>query len=201
MPKGNAENTRIGPGDHDQPGSSTADLRNRFLFAIRHDAPYVMEALQKLDGSEPALLAWATEWHLQDTWVMDVARRTLQDWRDHPAIAESMQWASAVQSGEWEPEPPAIAWQPTLESAVEFLHRAEHVYVPAVRRWANTIGLVGAPQKPKLTRDLSALVQYHVKGDDLDAVADDLFGGDDKEDAARKAITHLANQLGLALRQ
>ena len=44
-------------------------------------------------------------------------------------------------------------------------------------------------------------MQYHVKGDDLDAVADDLFGGEDKEEAARKAITHLAAQIGLTLRQ
>ena len=160
-----------------------------------------MEALRKLDGSEPALLAWAAEWHLQDEWILDVARRTLHGWHAHPAIAKGLHWTSAIQTGELVPEPSAIRWEPTLESAAEFLSRVQNEYVPNVRRWANAMGLVGTPQKPKLTRDLSALVQYHVKGDDLDAVADEFFGGDDKEDAARKAITTLANLMGLTLRK
>ncbi len=52
-----------------------------------------------------------------------------------------------------------------------------------------------------LTRDLAALVQYHVKGDDLDAVADEFFGGADKEDTARKALTSLSKLIGLTLRK
>jgi len=201
MPKGRTDDAKTGPGEYEHLGSSEGEVRTRFLIQIRLDAPYVLEALRALDGSEPTLLAWAADWHLQDEWILDVARRTLHDWRAHPATAEGLHWASAIQTGEWVPEPPAIRWEPTLESAAAFLSRVQHEYVPNVRRWANTMGLVGTPQKPKLTRDLGALVQYHVKGDDLDAVADEFFGGDDKEDTARKALTSLADLIGLTLRK
>ena len=70
-----------------------------------------------------------------------------------------------------------------------------------VRGWALALGLVKPPQKPMLTRDLGALVQYQVKGDDLDAVADEFFGGADKEDIARKALKSLAKLIGLTLRK
>jgi hypothetical protein len=201
MPKGRAEHAKIGPEDYEHAGSSVGDLRGRFLFFIRRDTPQVMEALLALDGSDPGLLAWAKDWHLQDEWITNVARRTLDDWRTHPALATELHWASAIQPVERIPEPPAIRWVPTLESAAQFLYRARHEYVPDVRRWANTVGLVGTPQKPKIDRDLGALVQYHVKGDDLDAVADEFFGGADKEDIARKAITSLSNLIGLTLRK
>jgi hypothetical protein len=201
MPKGHTDDAKIGPGEYEHAGSSVGDLRDRFLFIVRRDTPQVMEALRKLDGSESALLAWAADWHLQDAWIMDVARRTLLDWRAHPAIAKGLHWARANQAGELVPEPPAVRWEPTLESAAEFLSRVQNEYVPNVRRWATAMGLVGTPQKPKLTRDLSALVQYHVKGDDLDAVADEFFGDDGNEDTARKAITNLAKLMGLTLRK
>lgn len=200
MPKGREHVIKIGPGECEHPAASVGEIRTRFLIQIRLDAPYVLEGLRTLDGSEPALRGWAADWHLQEEWIIDVARRTLHDWRTRPAIAEGLHWASAVQTGEWVPEPPAVRWEPTLESAAAFLSRVQHEYVPNVRRWANTMGLVGTPQKPKLTRDLSALVQYHVKGDDLDAVADEFFGGDEKEETARKALAHLARLIGLTLR-
>jgi hypothetical protein len=55
--------------------------------------------------------------------------------------------------------------------------------------------------KPKLARDIEALVQYHVKGDDLDAVADEHFNGSENEDTARKALTALAKLIGLSIRR
>lgn len=51
------------------------------------------------------------------------------------------------------------------------------------------------------TRDLAALVQYHVKGDDLAAVADEFWGSDADADTARKALTSLAKLIGLTLRK
>lgn len=202
MPKGYTEDARIGPGEYQYVGSSTGALRDRFLFVVRRDTPQVMEALRALDGSESALNAWAAHWRLQDPWILDAARRTLDHWRAYPAVAKHLHWDmnSAIQKGELVPEPAAVRWEPTLESATDF-HSRVHEYMTNVRHWANAMGLVATPQKPKLTRDLSALVQYHVKGDDLDAVADEFFGGDDKEDAARKAITNLANLIGLTLRK
>lgn len=203
MPKGHTEDARIGGGEYEHPGSSVEDVRDRFLIQIRLDTPHVLEALRSLDGSEEALRSWTAEWHLTDDWIVEVARRTLNDWRAHPAVASGLHWSSVIQSGELVPEPPAIRWEPTLESAAEFLSRAKNDYVPNVRRWANSIGLVGTPQKPKLTRDLGALVQYHVKGDDLAAVADEFFGGDDlkEQNTAWKALTTLADLIGLTLRK
>jgi hypothetical protein len=160
-----------------------------------------MEALRELDGSEPALRTWAADWHLGDEWIVNVARRTIREWHKYPALAKALHWASVTQVGELVPEPPAIRWEATLETEKEFLHRVKHVYVPDVRRWADTLGLVDTIQKPKLTRDLAALVQYHVKGDDMDAVADEFFGDSDKEYTARKALTSLAILIGLTLRK
>jgi len=204
MPKGRTDDAKIGPGEYEHAGSSVGDVRTRFLTQIRLDAPYVLEELRALDGSESALLAWAVNRHLQNEWIIDIARRTLDEWRAHPALAKHLYWASAIQMGEAVPEPAAIRWEPTLESAAAFLSRVQNEYIPNVRHWANSIGLVGTPQKPKLTRDLSALVQYQIKGDDLDAVADDWFSGDDplqQQNTAFKALTSLANLIGLRLRK
>jgi hypothetical protein len=96
MPKWRAEHAKIEPVDYQHAGSSVGDLRNRFLFFIRCDTPQVMEALLALDGSDSGLLAWAKDWHLQDEWIRDVARRTLDDWRTHPALATELHWASAI---------------------------------------------------------------------------------------------------------
>jgi len=84
MPKGRTDDAKTGPGEYEHLGSSEGEVRTRFLIQIRLDAPYVLEALRALDGSEPTLLAWAADWHLQDEWILDVARRTLHDWRAHP---------------------------------------------------------------------------------------------------------------------
>lgn len=192
---------KLGRGDYEHSGSSLVEeLRERFLNQIRLDMPHVLGALRTTDGTELSLLAWAAEWHLQDQWILEVARRTFKAWRDHPETAAPMHWAGAVVSGEWIPEPAAIRWEPTLENAEEFIARARHLYVPEVRRWANSLGLTNMPQKKKLTRDLSALVQYQVKGDDLDAVADEFFESDDREEIARRALTSIAGALGLTLR-
>jgi len=200
MPKGRTEDAKIRPGEYEHPGGSVGALRTRFLLQIRNDLPHVLEALRALDGSEPALLAWAAEWHLQDKWTVDVARRTLDEWRRWPAIALHVWWADVIRTGEQVPEPPAIRWEPTLESEQEFRALVDE-YITDVRGWASALGLTKPPQKPMLTRDLAALVQYHVKGDDLDAVADEFFGGADKEDTARKALTSLAKLIGLTLRK
>jgi hypothetical protein len=201
MPKGHTDQAKVGLGEYEHPGSSVDVLRTSFLIQIQRDMPHVLEALRELDGSEAALLAWAEHWHLQDAWILDVARRTLETWHDYPALAKHRQWASVIRAGAAVPEPAAIRWEPTQETAAEFLHRVTDVYMPDVRRWATSIGLVNTPQKPKRLRDMGALAQYHVKGDDLDAVADESFGGDDKEDTARKALTHLADLIGLTLRK
>jgi hypothetical protein len=200
MPKGRTDAAKIGPGEYEHHGGSVGAVRTRFLLQIRHDLPDVLETLRALDGSEPALLTWAAHWHLQDRWTLDVARRTFEEWQRWPALAMHLRWADVIQTGELVPEPPAIRWEPTLQSEQEFRAMVEE-YITDVRGWASALGLTKPPQKPMLTRDLEALVQYHVKGDDLDAVADDHFGGADKEDAARKALTSLAKLINLTLRR
>lgn len=191
---------RIGPGEYEHPGGSVGDVRTRYLLQIRADLPHVLEALRALDGSDAALLAWASTWHLQDPWTIDVARRTREAWDRWPAVARHLYWADAILTGEIVPEPPDIRrWEFTQESEPAFRARVEE-YIGNAREQARAMGLSEPPVKPKLARDLGALVQYQVKGDDLDAVADEFFGGDQNEDTARKALASLAQLIGVTLR-
>jgi hypothetical protein len=201
MPKGRAEDARVGPGEYEYPGSSVDEIRARFLIQIQLDVPQALEALRELDGSEAAIGAWAAHWYLQDAWIVDVARRTRQAWHDWPAHATRLLWADVSQVGELVPEPlAALRWRPTIETEQEF-HAKVDVYITDVRAWATAQGLTATPLKPHLMRDLSALVMYHVKGDDLDAVADEFFGGADKAESARKALASLAKLIDLTLRK
>lgn len=98
------------------------------------------------------------------------------------------------------PEPEAIRWCPTIETEDEFLARVKQ-YVRDVRQWATEQGLELTLQKRNLSRDLAALAQYQIKGDDLDAVADEYFSGSENEDTARKAIASIAKLLEITLRK
>jgi hypothetical protein len=200
MAKGRSDHAKIAPGEYEHPGGSVGEVRTLFLLQIRNDLPHVLEELRALDGSEHALLAWAAIWHLQNKWTIDVARRTLDEWRREPILAMHLRWADVIETGEAVPEPQAIRWEPTLQSEQEFRSMVDE-YIADVQGWALALGLTKPPQKPMLTRDLAALVQYHVKGDDLDAVADEFFGGADRQDAARKAVTSLAKLIDLTLRK
>jgi hypothetical protein len=200
MPKGRSDHAGIAPGEHAHPGGSVGEVRTRFLLQIRNDLPHALEELRALDGSEPALLNWAAIWHLQDLWTVEVARRTIDEWHREPILAMQLRWADVIETGESVPEPHAIRWEPTLQSEQEFQAMVDE-YITDVRGWASALGLTKPPQKPMLTRDLAALVQYHVKGDDLDAVADEFFGDADRQDTARKALISLAKLIGLTLRK
>src|SRR4029077_12813050 len=108
MPKGRTDDAKTAAGEYDHPGASVGAVRTRFLLQIRNDLPHVLEALRALDGSEPALRAWADDWHLQDRWTLDVARRTLEEWQRSPALAMHLRWADVIQTGELVPEPPIV---------------------------------------------------------------------------------------------
>jgi hypothetical protein len=206
MPKGRAEDARIGLGEYEYPGSSVDELRARFLMQVQLDVPQALEALRTLDGSEQALDAWAAHWHLRDAWIVDVARRTLQEWRRWPALATHLQWADVIQTGELVPEPPAAPrWLPTVQTEQEFRASVEE-YILKVRTGATAQGLTASPVKPNFLRDVRALVDYQVKGRTRGTVAAEWFGakGANKRratDAARKALASLATKIGLTLRK
>ena len=89
MSKGRTHDAETGQGEHEHAGGSVGAVRTRFLLQIRHDLPHVLEALRAVDGSDSALLTWAADWHLQDAWTVDVARRTLEEWRRSPASGDA----------------------------------------------------------------------------------------------------------------
>jgi hypothetical protein len=205
MSKGHTDHAKVGSGEYEYPGSSVELLRAHFLLHIRRDVPAVLDALQHVDGSPAAILDWQIRWNLQtpyndDPWIRDIAQRTLDLWREYPALVKHRQWNIMV-GGELVPEPAPIQWEPTQETQAAFLHRVKHVYVPEVQRWAASLGLVETLQKPNLSRDMGALVRYQVKRHPLDVVTEAYFGHNASEDTARKAITNLANLIVLALRK
>jgi hypothetical protein len=172
-----------------------------FLRRISIDAPNVVRALSITNADDRSVAAWAAGWGLADDWMIDVARRTLAFWRELPAAGKHLQWAPSDTAGRFVPEPTPIVWEPTIETEREFRERIER-YIADVRRWAeDEIGLVKTPAKPQLNRDLGALVRYQVKNQPLTTIAREVFGGEDREDTARKAIASVANLIDLTLRK
>ena len=218
MPRGRPEHGRIALGEYEYAGASVPHLRDLFLLQVRKDVPNVLTELGGLDRplTIAALRAWAARWHLHAPWLLVVAHRTLTTWDEMPSLARVRQWAPNAENGVFVPEPFSITWAPTIETEREFRDRIEQ-YLVDVRAWAQRLPLAPAPSKPTLTRDLSALVAFQVKGDTLGTVAATYFGASPAsrrsedaarralrrryEDAARKALVGLATSLSLTLRK
>jgi hypothetical protein len=146
--------------------------------------------------------AWAASWSLEDSWIVDTAVRTLNDWAALPNLSKARQWASSVDRGELllEPPLPSITWLPTIQTEREFRDRVEQ-YIRGVRHWAADQTLIPTTVKANLARDLHALVEFQVKGDDLTMIARSHFGATECEDEARRALSSLARFIGLTLRE
>lgn len=214
MPKGRASNAFVGLGEYEAAGSSVGDVRQRFLETIRREVPQALEALRDVT-TDDELNEWASRWSFSDGWLFDVARRTVHDWKCRPYLAKHLIWSDVILKGQSVPEPVTDAvpepltgefvseplvlrWRPTAESEAEFRERVDP-YIDQVREWAQRIGLTHTPEKRHLERDLSALALLHIKGDDLEAVADEYFEGDVNIDTARKAIAEVARLIEVTI--
>jgi hypothetical protein len=67
--------------------SDLSELRESFLYAVARVEPEVLRSLRTLVGStndEYRIRRWARCWHLTDAWLIEVARSTIQYWREYP---------------------------------------------------------------------------------------------------------------------
>jgi hypothetical protein len=209
MLESTTEHARIAPGECGN-DSSAGIVRDLFLIRVRTDVPAVLGSLWALHQRRRELYsvnradvsAWAASWSLQDSWIVDTAVRTLNDWAALPNLSKARQWASSVDRGELllEPPLPSITWLPTIQTEREFRDRVEQ-YIRGVRHWAADQTLIPTTVKANLARDLHALVEFQVKGDDLTMIARSHFGATECEDEARRALSSLARFIGLTLRE
>ena len=198
MPSGRSVSHQIGLGEYEYEGSSQDELRQLFLLVVRRDVRHALQALRDLQHDD-AIPTWAREYHLEADWLLEVALRTREQWRRDPGLARHLEWAVVMLSGEQVPEPAAIQWSPTIETEAEFKTRVKK-YIADVRHWAKAGGLVPPVQKRQVVRNLAAFAQSQVKGDDLEAVADDHFGGKENTDAAEKALRAIGRLIDLPWR-
>ncbi len=207
MPKGRTESARIAPGEYQHSHTSIAELRSTFLGWIHKEAPQALEDLRELDGSSEAFDEWSRRWYLASDWLLDVARRSWITWQVNSIARRNLEWGQVEVRGEivpelpaseWRPHPLTLEWQPTLETEAQFCSRVDK-YIDTIRGLAKASGFVEVPTKPNLARDMAALVQFQVAGDDFGIVVTRHLGREGG-DAARKALIGLCKDLGITLK-
>lgn len=199
MPKGKARGAGLGLGDFQHPGAHVGGLRTVFTSALAASCSDVVGELSEANTPEQ-VTAWAERHHIDTPWVIDLALRTVKAWATSNSERMHQILADPVTVGEFVPEPePIEPWTPTIETEAEFRSRVE-THISSVKEWARVIGLVPNVSRRALQRDVDAFVAYQVREWDIDAVMEEYFEGL-SDDAARKALRQIADDLQIPLRK
>jgi hypothetical protein len=176
--------------------------------AFPHLAP-VTSALQK----------WATDFHLTDPWLIDLALFTLNTWTRYPEVLELEPAAFQMPpSGHHDTkgiEPPHLPmWRPTLESWADYEARTRawfeatlRTYKRETKEYAASRGIHPTPQKrPRGSDDVSLhfewLVRYQVQGWSFAKIAAHYDKGFENVSKTRGHVEHSgARQVSRAVRE
>jgi len=210
---------RLGKGEYDGGGMATWESRCLLLDAIQEKAPQVLQDLKEIlpEINEDQLQGWADKYNLNYPWVIELARDTLQLWKDFPELTEQpLEWPFSPTAGYWLPasrdemrlsftHPGGdIAEEPRNKLKKRILADFEaslDKHLDSLEIMAQERGLEKTPELRK-KEHFFWLVSYQVEGLCMRAIADYYSEDGDllTEDTISKGIRKAADITGITLR-
>ena len=222
MPKGRRGSGRLGWGEY-QPAGPNLIGRIAFMEAVLRQAPNAFDDLiaieaQMTGGVEDRLTDWARKWRLGDSWIIDIARSTLQARRELEARRIHRQWffpSVSVMAPDWPElswdsesavkamsrEQGGRGWDPEMETEAAFRQRVER-HIERIHTIAAAAGLVRATEK-RTPAHFDWLALYQVRTWTEARIVEkyqNAAGFPDLSGVSR-AITKTAALIGLSLRR
>ena len=195
---------KVGFGAYDAPGGAQDHLRFLFLERVRVNCPAVLRELRQRAAEVPAddetirevLTAWGEKYGLSDPWITDVAIETLK----YGHAGNSWVYPNA-DKGYLSPfdEEVRLSWDPTVETWTAFDRRTRAAledYRTRTEAKAKQAGFQPHPERRNLEH-FDWLVQWQVDKLGRKEIAQ---RANVSEDAVKKAVKRLANEMGLTLR-